>query len=456
MKGKSTIIKAMIAILMSACILCACGSGDNPVDEPAGPERTPELNENGKEEITICSTFIGLRLEQAIIDYNAQSSRYEIVPVEAEWGSDFDAYRTRIQLELTNGGGPDILLPASLQSYYDIVPYVEKGIFVDVTDFLEEQGIVACALNDSDINVNGRLYGIPETLSIGTMVTSEKLAVDNEDWTVETCMQVMRDSGVPVFCQAPYGWTADQSGLFILQILGVGNRGLFVDEEQRISSFEQPEFIEMLEFCKTYADPISQLSLRGRISSGEIAFVNGGIRSFWDFWYYEALFGGNPVYMGRPTPQGGRNGAGADDCYYINTASAHKEGALDFMKFLLSDEQQQKLVSSMDPRFPVKQELLETMWKEAKEELVGGIQDHQFMTRDGATAKPRLMTDEEEQFFWSIVNQTETAPVTSNRWGHEIWDIVEEEAGPFFSGEKSAEEVAEVIDNRVQLLLDEK
>ena len=454
MKGKSTIIKSMISILMSACILCACGSGDNSADEPARPERTPIINEDGKEVITICSTFIGLRLKQAIIDYNAQSSRYEIVPVEAEWGSDFDAYRTRIQMELTNGEGPDILLPAVLQSYNNIVPYVENGIFMDVTDFLEDQVFVRCVRENYRICVDGRQYGVPESFAISVVVTSEKLAVDNEDWTVETCMQVMRDSGASVFCQAPYGWTKEESGLRVLSFLGVGNRGLFVDEEQRISSFEQPEFIEMLEFCKTYADPISQLSLRGRISSGEIAFVPGGISGFRDFWYYEALFGGSPVYMGYPTPQGGHNGAGVGDCYYINAACASKEGALDFMTFLLSEEQQRKL--AVDDGFPVNQKLLETMWQESKEEFVGGLQDHQFITRAGATAKPRLMTDEEEQFFWSIVNQTKTSPTTSNRWGDEIWDIVWDEALPFFSGEKSAEEVAEVIDNRVQLLLDEK
>ena len=36
-----------------------------------------------------------------------------------------------------------------------------------------------------------------------------------------------------------------------------------------------------------------------------------------------------------------------------------------------------------------------------------------------------------------------------------IRDIVEEETKPFFDGDKTAEEVAKIIDNRVQLYLDE-
>lgn len=446
-------VKSVIAILLSTCILCACGSQGDSTDEPAKPERTPTINEDGKEVITICSTFIGLRLRQAIIDYNAQSSRYEVVPIEAEMGSDWDAYRTRIQLELTSGGGADILLPAALQSYTDIVPYVESGIFMDVTDFLKDQGIVQCALNDASICVDGRLYGVPESCSFGVWVTSEELAVDNGDWTVETCMQVMRDSGASVFCRAPSGWTKDESGLYILELFGVQDHGLFVDENRRISSFEKPEFIEMLQFCKTYADPISQESLGSRIASGEIAFVPGPISSFSSFWYYESMFGGNPIYMGSPSPQGGRREAGARERYYINAASPSKEGALDFMRFLLSEEQQRNMATNLNEGFPVNQELLEAMWKEAKE---GSLEVSQWQSTAGVEFTPRPLTDEEEQFFWSVVNQEDATPIASNRWRDEIWDIVWDEALPYFAGDKSAEEVAEAIDNRVQLLLDEK
>lgn len=263
-------------------------------------------------------------------------------------------------------------------------------------------------------------------------------------------MQVMRDSGASVFCQAPGGWTKDESGLYVLYRLGVES---FVDEDRRISSFEKPEFIEMLEFCKTYADPISQASLGSRVASGEIAFVLGSISSFSSFSYYESMFGGNPVYMGFPSPQGGRLVAGADERYYINASSPSKEGALDFMRFLLSEEQQRNMITNFDTGFPVNRELLEAMWKEAKEESPDTAQGY---SQHGVSYTPRPLTDEEEQFFWSVVNQENTTPTASNRWRDEIWDIVWDEALPFFAGEKSAEEVAEVIDNRVQLLLDEK
>ena len=37
-----------------------------------------------------------------------------------------------------------------------------------------------------------------------------------------------------------------------------------------------------------------------------------------------------------------------------------------------------------------------------------------------------------------------------------IWDIIAEELAPFFAGERTAEEAANVMNSRVQIYLDEK
>ena len=50
-----------------------------------------------------------------------------------------------------------------------------------------------------------------------------------------------------------------------------------------------------------------------------------------------------------------------------------------------------------------------------------------------------------------IINST----TQINRYNNTVTDIVNEEAGAYFSGSKSAEAVAEMIQNRVQNYLDE-
>lgn len=437
--------KLITIILIMACILCGCGNSEEGPNGTTETEREPELNENGKEEILLCNTGLSVTLQEMIVEYNTHSSRYEIVPVGPERGTSVDDYRTRLQLELSNGKGPDILSYYTLQNL-EMKPFAEKGLLMDVTDFLEEQGnLVEGAVEFN--RVNGRLYGVPLSFSIATFITSKRLAGSNEVWTKDTCMQVMQDSGASVFCESPYGWPKEESGLFVLNMLGVGRDGiqLFVNEEEGISSFEQQEFIEMLEFCKTYSDSMTEATKQERIASGEVAYVIGGVSGFKSFWYFDSLFGGNPVYIGYPSPQGGRFELRVAS-YYINSSSSHKEGALDFLSFLMSEEQQRKMCVE-DHVFPVNKDLLETMWAEASEEIID--QNTLYIER-GVEYSPRLMTDEEQQIFWNMLKN----PVYY-QWRNVIWDIVEEEAKPFFYGEKTAREVATIIDGKVQLYLDE-
>lgn len=55
------------------------------------------------------------------------------------------------------------------------------------------------------------------------------------------------------------------------------------------------------------------------------------------------------------------------------------------------------------------------------------------------------------RIFWAMLEH----PIYY-QWQNDIWDIVEEEAIPFFYEEKPAQDVANAIDSRVQLYLDER
>ena len=60
-------------------------------------------------------------------------------------------------------------------------------------------------------------------------------------------------------------------------------------------------------------------------------------------------------------------------------------------------------------------------------------------------------TEEQKQMLWDIVY---SAAATSE-YDAEIYSIIEEEAQSFLDGPKSAEEVAGIIQSRVQLYIDE-
>lgn len=435
-------IKILSAALM-LCMLCGCGGQDGSGQTDSSQ---PVLNENGKEEVRICASLFSTTMQGLIADYNNQSERYEIVPVEFNDGSSWDDQRTRLQLELTNGEGPDLLTNTVL-CQIDMRPYAEKGLLLDVTDFIAEQGDFVKNVAEAN-QIGGRIYGVPYTFSVGTLVTSPQMATDIRNWTKDYCMATAEEKGVSLFIDAPYGWGKEESGLNVLNVLGVGMDGiqLFVEEEQGVSSFEQPEFVRMLEFAKKYLDTDPDMSDDKRLASGEQFCTVAAIRNFSDFSYYSKLFNENPVYMGYPSPQGGVSRLEVDSLY-INAASDHKEGAKDFLRFLLSDQVQRKLVSGLGGGFPVKQELLESLWKESQIKV---LDDATGYEKGGIVYKPDLMTQEEERIFWTMLEH----PIYY-QWNNDIWDIVWEEALPFFYGEKTAGEVANVIDSKVQLYLDE-
>ncbi|MCI9071712.1 MAG: ABC transporter substrate-binding protein [Lachnospiraceae bacterium] len=432
MRSKAMLISAILAFSM---LISGCKA-----------PTASQLNEEGREEIQLCISVLDVTMREVIADYNRKSDQYEIVPLEYSGDISIEDWRRRIQLELTNEKGPDILSITALQGI-NMKPYAESGQFLDVTDFLAKQGNIIRAATEAN-TIDGRQYGIPFSFSLNTMVTSSSMATDRENWTKDYCMQKTEESNTAVFIGAPYGWTREEAGLYTLNVLGVGMAGiqLFVNEEQGISSFEQQEFIDMLEFAKQYSDPVSGESIKRKQTSGEKFCTTIGLGNFSDFWYCNALFGGKPVYMGYPSPLGGVHQIIVNS-FYINAASSHKDGALDFMRYLLTEEVLRKLVTEHG-EFPVNQTLLESLWQEAQKECISTETGYE---KNGIFYSPRLMTDEEERIFWEMLKD----PIYY-QWENDIWDIIWEEALPFFYGEKAAAEVAKIVDSKVQLYLDER
>lgn len=422
-------MKKIVYFVLCIICLCLCSCGSNKKES-----ETVVLNENGKEEIIFCTLAEGRYLREAIVEYNKQSTRYEIVLATME-DMPYIEYRKRVQLDLMNGNGPDILCTDVLNSL-DMKPYVEKGYFMDLTDFINEQEpLVEKVVKYNEID--GKIYGIPSAYSISLCAVKKDYETDSKNFTKEYCMELMENSNA----------TFGVSPFHILRFFGVGVSGTqsFVDVESGISHFDDKEFIELLEFVKKYRCVDDGRTLKGRIAAGTQLFVNCGFQSFKNFWEIEGYFKGTPCYIGFPTEEGNKSYLMVYS-YYINEDSKHKEGALDFMRFLMSDEQQLKQQDIGDS-FTVKQKLLEESWEKAKQEPY--MTNYGFQT-DDVFYQPRVMTDEEEEIFWEMLDNS------VYEQSNDIELIIYEEIPAFFDGNKTAEEVAKIIDNRVQLYLDEK
>ncbi len=78
--------------------------------------------------------------------------------------------------------------------------------------------------------------------------------------------------------------------------------------------------------------------------------------------------------------------------------------------------------------------------------------DKEVMLDDDEWLTLHTPTEEEEQFVRGLIESASKVQGTNSK----IAEMILEEAQPFFQGQKSVEEVADIIQSRVQLYMDER
>ena len=239
----------------------------------------------------------------------------------------------------------------------------------------------------------------------------------------------------------------------------------YIDWEKGVSHLTEQPFLDMLAFAKKYEDTgVYGDNERELLQSGT-AFAKC-IRVMEDFTFWDeaySQFNGNPAILGYPRSNGNGYYITANELY-LNVNSTHKEGAKEFMRFLLTEEEQvryakydtfqemQRLGSSSvfgyKCRFPVSMKALDVIVEKKIEEDKNLVR----MDENGNVyGKPPFDEAQIERFYYVVQNAN---PGNVNIVP--LLDVVWDELNPYFNGECSAEEAAAKLDNRVQLYLDER
>ena len=141
----------------------------------------------------------------------------------------------------------------------------------------------------------------------------------------------------------------------------------------------------------------------------------------------------------------------------VNSNSGHKEGAWEFLCFLLGDEAQ---FSARTVLPPVSRRNFET-WLEKQREQVQGeknsgaiiqiIMPNNEITTSVVTYTEEDLTEEKIEEYRKALEEARSCPIRTAP----ILDIILEESADYFSGSKSAEAVSEIVANKVKIYLDE-
>ncbi len=400
-----------------------------------------------KQEVFIVLNNSSPAMQKLAARYNRESVTYHVTVTAAGDAGDPEEYRRRIQMEMAAGGGPDLLGDWTV----NIRECIAQGYLApleeavgDMSSFLETAFMTAGA--------EGRLYGAPYECYPYFLAVSSQLA-DASSWTLEEMYEAVGNSPAQVLEMG-----MDSVGIVMAYGLHDEENKTFIDWEKGESHLMEEPFLELMAFAKEYGDreeyPRSETG--ERLAEGQIAGVQIVLSVPAQLNRARSCFNGEASCIGYPRERG--RGIYMEAVrLYLNKNAENREGALDFLRYLLSEEgQRQYMEYGSDTNqgcwmnLPVRRSLLQ----ECLDRYQQSVKEPPAQSHDdrGIYWEWEKLDQEQEALFWEILDQAVPAVFRSD----EIWSMVDEELQPYFSGARSAEDAAQALHSRVQLYLDER
>lgn len=437
--------------------------------ELAEIERVPYEALPQKTHLTLATVSSGMSTQNAVLKFNRASDSYHIDVIDyytlVGTGSIEDAY-TKFTAELMAGNLPDLLDLGDL----DYKRFAERGILEDLYPYIDA---------DKDLSrddffenvlgayeVDGKLYAAVAYFVIATLQGASSVVGDTPGWTYDEYYAAL--ASMPEGCE---GLDAGVTQEVMLETCLAIDLDRYIDWSTGQCSFDSDNFKALLEFAKTFPsaeslegyEPSAEDSALSRISQGKQMLQTVSLGAFYEDGSHN-VFGGNSTYIGFPNATGdcGSVMMGSES-FGMTSACKDKDGAWQFLRMVLSEDYQ--LNSDV---FPVNKAAFNTLLDEAKEikyerdangnykldengerirEVIGSYTDgtNYYDIYSGIT----------EEFAEKIVEMVE---YTTKLYCYDgsISDIVTEEAAAYFAGQKSADEVAKLIQSKANIYVNEQ
>ena len=457
---------------------------------------------------------IGSDERSRILEFNRNSSTHRIQITDySEYSTedDYTAGITKLNTEILAGKVPDIISVNSLP----IRQYGAKGILEDLWPYIENdteiggrEGIMERVFQAAE--QDGKLYQVFDTFAISTVIGSRKQLGDRTTWTMAELKEAL--ASMPEGCAIFGEWDTKE---IMLNTLLRMNLDSYVNWQTGECGFDSDSFKSVLEFCNSF--PMEYTPVDGeyddensRISEGRQMLSRETLSGFENIQLNQAIFGGAealntfyldyssypptvsdvPVktdwgysdaqnrvkpgqyltYIGYPR-EDGRCGS----AFEINSGLAmsssckDKEGAWQFMRELLLPWEP----ASEDERwgwnhwgFAANKEQFEKNAAEAmKVEYMTDGEGNPILDLNGDPIQEsstgygmgdlmvniQATSQEEYDQVMDLYNAIDTLASSDNS----IYDIVKEVAGSYFAGDRSLDDAAALIQNKVTIYVNE-
>ena len=365
----------------------------------------------------------GLKL--LVTRFNQQNQEYHVF-LQDRSGEYYGDFVSRTDMEIATGKGPDMFEYDVVSNIYALV---EKGALENLEPYLAQDGIDRSAYAPETFQNFGRedgIYYAGYEMEGITMYIKEELTGS----TLEELLDNMENCDEQVVFNSRYYYTQNKLLRYFFQ-MSEDFYGM-VDWEGKTCDFSGELWEQILRVVKRYGvtdrnqqwEEIAEPGYNGRIDR---------------FAYEDASLMQGMVLTGYPSEEGMTNQLNVAGLA-VNAASGHKEGVWQFIRFVLEEENQELVLQ--DGRLPVNEKVLQAYVDEEVSKPNGCYPPGEEV----------YITEDQLEKFWACLNHARITPGRTEA----VLAIIQEEAELYFTGDKSIEEISDIIENRVRLYLAEQ
>lgn len=451
---------------------------------PVDPSTLPE-----RQILTMACMFIPWDIRSDIVEFNKSQDKIRITLKDySEFGTEEnpDGGIQKLNTEMVSGAIPDMFY---FDSSMPVEVYGAKGFLMDLWPLIDSDK----ELKREDLMTNffdalsqdGKLYQITDRFAIATAAGVRDVVGSAPAWNLQELMSAYQQLGPEATI---FGQMDTKEG--ILHTCVDRNLNAFIDWENKVCRFDSQEFADLLEFADTFPAEFDEENFdwntyesnEARIMARKQLLSMENLSSFDRVMTLNEALQGKISYIGYPTMD--HNGSTFE--YYnglaIGAQCKNTEAAWSFIRQYLTEDHHKQAdgdayIMNGAGRTDGSEEdqCRYNIWYFATNKKVFDEVARYHMTEhyytDPETGEKTInpiayywpdhgsegipinsMSQEAYDGFMELYNRTEMV----RAYNQEVSDIILQECKAFFAGQKSAQETAKLIQDRVSLYVMEQ
>lgn len=394
-------------------------------------------------QLTLAGYDIDQRIDTVVQMFNAANSGYIITVddyVRFDEYEDQDAGKLRFAADIISGNTPDIYVMSADTAQ----KYAARGLLEDLMPYFDGEagtGVLFDKLTELTLSDGKMFLCIP---AFSVKVISGPADEISAPFTIDKLFEMTERYSA----QTVFGGRMTRTK-FMENVL-MSMHGELYSPESGTCSFTSKEFIKILEITKSLLDESEWVSGEyGNAAAGKQMLLTEWLGPYFVDYIaiHNTVFGGSACITGFPSTQGHGAAILPQFTFGMSSASGNKDGVWEFFKYLLCEDTQAGFFGRWC--FPANAAVFDAFseaylksYAETPTTLVSG--DYKL--------KGAMSEGEAREAVRELIGGIDSLAV----YDRTVFDIIMGSCGAFFSGDKSAEETAEVIQSRVSIYLAEQ